>query len=99
MDWGLYTLDTVIDDSNLKSHFLALTHFGRHAMHHLLPTVDHGLLLQLYPILYKTMHEFDTHLEEFPWYFHISGQLKQLARIEPTDYPTRIQRRLAYSTI
>lgn len=97
-DWGLYTLDTVIDNSALrKSHFLALTNFGHHALHHLLPTLDHGILPQLYPVLYQTMHEFDTELEEFPWFFHICGQLKQLARIEPTDYSTRVQKRLDYA--
>lgn len=97
MDWGLYSLDTVLDNSDLrKSHFLALTNFGHHALHHLLPTLDHGLLPQLYPILYETMHEFNTDLQEFPWYFHIYGQIKQLARIEPTDYQKRIDLQLGF---
>lgn len=99
MDWGLYTLDTIIDNSDLrKSHFLALTNFGHHALHHLLPTIDHGMLPQLYPILYRTMHEFDTDLQEFPWFFHLYGQLKQLARVQPTDYPTRLKMRLDFLT-
>lgn len=84
LDWGLYTLDTVIDNSDItKSHFLALTHFGHHAMHHLFPTLDHGILPQLYPILFETMSEFETDLRTFPWFFHIYGQLKQLARDKP----------------
>lgn len=96
LDWGLYSLDTVIDNSDLKAPLLALTHFGHHALHHLLPTIDHGLLPQLEPVLYETMREFDTELCQFPWMFHIVGQLKQLARVQKTDYQSRLRMRLAY---
>lgn len=97
LDWGLYTMDTVIENSDTKGAVLALTHFGHHALHHLLPTVDHGLLPQLYPVLYETLRDFDTELNEFPWFFHICGQLLQLARVRPTDYTQRLRMRLAYA--
>lgn len=97
LDWGLYTLDTVIENSDTKAPVLALTHFGHHALHHLLPTIDHGLLPQLYPVLYETLRDFDTELNEFPWFFHICGQLLQLARVQPTDYMQRQRMRLAYA--
>lgn len=84
LDWGIYTIDTVMDNTDLrKHHFLALTHFGHHAMHHLFPTIDHGVLHKLYPVLFKTMKEFDVELDAYPWYHLVYGQLKQLARIEP----------------
>lgn len=84
LDWGIYSLDTIMDNSDLrKHHFLALTHFGHHALHHLLPTVDHGVLNELYPTLFETMAEFEVDLEAYPWYHHVYGQLRQLARIEP----------------
>lgn len=89
-------MDTIIDNSDLQSPLLSLTHFGNHALHHLLPTIDHGLLPQLYPVLYETLREFDTHLEAFPWSFHVVGQLKQLARVQPTDYGQRLRMRMAY---
>lgn len=97
LDWGLYTMDTVIENSATGGAVLALTHFGHHALHHLLPTVDHGLLPQLYPVLYETLRDFDTELSAFPWFFHIGGQLRQLARVRPTDYAERVRMRLAYA--
>lgn len=97
MDWGLYTLDSIADNLDLrKVSFLGLVSFGHHAMHHLFPTIDHGLLPELYPILYKTMDEYDTHLEEFPWLLEFAGQFKQLARVKPTDYATRVRLRIEY---
>lgn len=84
LDWGIYTLDTVMDNTDLrKHHFLALTHFGHHALHHLFPTIDHGILPRLYPVLFKTMNEFEVELDEYPWYHHVYGQFRQLTRVEP----------------
>lgn len=79
-----FQLDTIMDNTDLrKHHLLALTHFGHHALHHLFPTLDHGVLPQLYPILFETMNEFEVDLESNPWYHCVSGQFRQLARIEP----------------
>lgn len=85
MDWGIYCVDTVVDNSNVShNHLASLTHFGNHLMHHLLPTIDHGVALQLYPILFDSMAEFETKFEEYPWFVHISGQLNQLAKNRPS---------------
>ncbi|XP_037042216.1 cytochrome b5-related protein [Bradysia coprophila] len=85
MDWGIYCLDTVIDNSDIShSHLASLTHFGNHLMHHLVPTIDHGVGLQLYSVLFETMAEFETKFEEYPWFVHISGQLRQLAKNAPS---------------
>lgn len=76
-----------MDNAELrKHHFLALTHFGHHALHHLFPTIDHGILSQLYPILFETMAEYDVDLECYPWYHHVYGQLRQLARVTPNPF-------------
>lgn len=86
LDWGIYSIDTVMDNSNFrKHHFLALTHFGHHALHHLFPTIDHGVLAQLYPVLFATMEEFKVHLDCYPWYHHVYGQLRQLSRVTPNS--------------
>lgn len=83
LDWGIYSLDTIMDNTDLrKNHLLALTHFGHHAMHHLFPTIDHGLLEGLYPTLFETMREFEVDLESYPWFHHIYGQFRQLARVD-----------------
>lgn len=82
LDWGLYSMDTIMDNSDFRKHnLIALTHFGHHALHHLFPTIDHGVLDRLYPTLYATMEEFKVHLDCYPWYHHIYGQLRQLARV------------------
>uniref|UniRef100_T1P9A8 Cytochrome b5-related protein n=1 Tax=Musca domestica TaxID=7370 RepID=T1P9A8_MUSDO len=87
-DWGLFQVDTIIDRGDLKkSQFLVLTHFGDHALHHLFPTLDHGILPQLYPILYQTLDEFKGELRECNHIEHILGQHKQLLRIKPNLKP------------
>lgn len=96
MDWGIYSMDTISDNTDLrKHHFLSLTHFGHHALHHLFPTLDHGILPQLYPILFKTMAEFEVDLEAYPWYHHVYGQFRQLARTQPNpiDSLEKLRRR------
>lgn len=73
-----------MDNTDLGKHdFMALTHYGHHAMHHLFPTLDSAILPELYSILYKTMGEFEVELVSYPWYHHIYGQLRQLSRNEP----------------
>lgn len=86
MDWGLYCLDTVIDNSAVShNHLATLMHFGNHVMHHLVPTIDHGITSQLYPILFETMAEFETEFEEYPWFVLIRGQFDQLTKNKPAD--------------
>ncbi|KAM7351748.1 cytochrome b5-related protein [Cochliomyia hominivorax] len=87
-DWGLYQLDTVIDRGDIKgSPFLVVTHFGEHALHHLFPTLDHGVLPQLYPEFTKTLEEFKGELRECSFIQHIVGQNRQLLRTKPNPVP------------
>lgn len=63
---------------------LALTNFGDHTLHHLFPTLDHGVLPELYDILFETLFEFEAELQCCPWFFEtVKGQFKQLSRTEP----------------
>lgn len=94
MDWGIYTIDTIMDVTLFrKNHFLALTNYGHHALHHLFPTVDHGVLRHLYPILFKTMEEFEVELDAYPWYHIIHEQFKLLSRTHtnPIDPVERLR--------
>lgn len=87
-DWGLFQLDTIIDRRDLKgSHFLVLTHFGDHVLHHLFPTMDHGVLNQIYPILNKTMEEFGEEARDQSFVNHLIGQNAQLHRIKNNVVP------------
>ncbi|XP_055372201.1 cytochrome b5-related protein-like [Condylostylus longicornis] len=87
-DWGIYQIDAVADSTDVKgSQFLTLTHFGNHTLHHLFPTLDHGILPQLFPILFETLKEFNIDWREFTRLDHIKGNYRQLARIEPNKYP------------
>ncbi|XP_058057078.1 cytochrome b5-related protein-like [Anopheles bellator] len=87
IDYAVYQLAAVIDRSDTKgSLFMVLTTFGDHCLHHLFPTLDHGILPQLYPVFFETCHEFETVYREMPWLQQIIGQHKQLARIETMTY-------------
>lgn len=84
-DWGLYSIDTVMDRQELRGNtFLALANFGDHALHHLFPTLDHGILPEIYGEFFETLMEFEAESQCYPWFFEtIKGQFKQLARTEP----------------
>lgn len=69
----------VVDDSL----FLALTNFGSHTLHHLLPTVDHAYLPLCLDAYYETCKEFRLNPDDKMTYWqHVKGQFQQLTRIE-----------------
>jgi fatty acid desaturase len=83
MDFGIFQMNAVIDWKDVKwSQFLTLVSFGHHTMHHMFPTIDHGLLPQLTPIFLQTCKEFELELRENPWWPLVVGQFKQLSRTE-----------------
>ncbi|XP_055306129.1 cytochrome b5-related protein-like [Sitodiplosis mosellana] len=83
-DWGLYSVDTIMDRQELRGNtLLTLTNFGDHALHHLFPTLDHGILPELYDDFFATLLEFEAECQCYPWFFEtIKGQFQQLSRIE-----------------
>lgn len=76
-----------MDRQELRGNtLLALTNFGDHALHHLFPTLDHGLLPQLYDIFFETMLEFEADCKCYPWFFEtVKGQFLQLSRTEKME--------------
>ncbi|XP_020287163.1 cytochrome b5-related protein isoform X2 [Pseudomyrmex gracilis] len=81
MDWGLLEMDSVRDREVIDdSTFLALTHFGSHTLHHLLPTVDHYYLSLCMPAFLETCKEFNISTEKWTQWKLLKGQFKQLAR-------------------
>ena len=71
------TIDRIQSDTNL---FTALSSFGTHTLHHLFPSIDHGLLPQLKDVFEETCNEFDVEMRKFHWYKLMRGQFKQLER-------------------
>lgn len=90
LDWGVFQLDAVMDRKDITgSHFLVLTNFGDHALHHLFPTLDHGILTYLYPVFLKTCKEFGVEWRLQSQLDLIKGQYRQLAKTEPNQTPPK----------
>ncbi|XP_018322157.1 cytochrome b5-related protein-like isoform X1 [Agrilus planipennis] len=90
LDWGVYQLDSVVDRSDIsKFQFLVLTSFGDHALHHLFPTLDHGLLRYLYPIFNRNCEKFGVNLLIKTHWEVMKGHFTQLLRTEPKTTPPK----------
>lgn len=87
-DWGLSQIDAVADRPEInESTFLVLTNFGDHTIHHLFPTIDHGKLKYLYPVLQETCQEFGVEFRLITQWELIVGQFYQLLRMIPNPLP------------
>ena len=90
LDWGLTQLDAVTDRDDVNGNLFAeLTMYGNHVLHHLFPTVDHGLLELLRPVFEKTCKEFklpfrayQSHRFYDQWDM-VSGYFRQILRTVP----------------
>lgn len=95
IDWGVAQLDAVVDRHEITgSHWLVLTNFGDHALHHMFPTLDHGTLEHIYPIFEKTMKEFNVALRFASQLNLIKGQFRQLSRVQPNPNPPDLFKKL-----
>lgn len=83
-DWGLYTIDTIMDRQELRGNaLLAMANFGDHALHHLFPTLDSCILPHLYDVFFETLLEFEAECQCYTWFFEtIKGYFQQASRIE-----------------
>lgn len=74
-----------MDKKAVRGHtLLSVFNFGDHALHHLFPTLDHGLLPELYGEFFETLKEFEAEFQYNEWFFEtMKGHFQQLARIEP----------------
>ncbi|KAE8740706.1 hypothetical protein FOCC_FOCC013775 [Frankliniella occidentalis] len=59
--------------------------YGDHALHHLLPTVDHCRLRALYPVFTETLAEFGIQYRFTTAWTLFKGSFKQLTRREPNQ--------------
>lgn len=80
-DWGIFQLETVIDRTEINgNHFLVMTHFGEHTLHHLFPTLDHQVLPHLTGVFNRTCEDFDTFHRITSQGDLVLGQFRQLSR-------------------
>ncbi|KAL3272609.1 hypothetical protein HHI36_014077 [Cryptolaemus montrouzieri] len=88
LDFGVHQLDAVSDRPNITgSLFLVLTNYGDHALHHLFPTLDHGVLDSLYPTFLQTCIDFGVDWKLYSSGELVVGALQQLARDKPNSKP------------
>ncbi|XP_026289518.1 cytochrome b5-related protein-like isoform X2 [Frankliniella occidentalis] len=85
-DFGLGQLDATRDRADYGSNpVLVLSRYGDHALHHLLPTVDHCRLRALYPVFTETLAEFGIQYRFTTAWTLFKGSFKQLTRREPNQ--------------
>lgn len=97
MDWGIYSVDTIIDRQEIRGNtFLNLANFGDHSLHHLFPALDHGILQELYDVFFETLLEFEAECLCYSWFETIKGQFQQLSRTETMQLDSRERYRLKY---
>ncbi|XP_025833687.1 cytochrome b5-related protein-like [Agrilus planipennis] len=90
-DWGLGQLDAVMDRFEIDgSHFLILTNFGNHALHHFFPTLDHGQLKYLEPVFQETLKEFNIKLRKTTIPTLMLGMFKQITNADPNSDPPEL---------
>ncbi|KAG5882187.1 hypothetical protein JTB14_016455 [Gonioctena quinquepunctata] len=94
-DWGLSQLDAVMDRKEITgSQFLVLTNFGDHALHHLFPTLDHGVLEHLYPVFEEVVKKFDVEFRMVSQWDTIVGGYQQLRRSKPNPSPPDLKKKI-----
>ncbi|XP_066246438.1 cytochrome b5-related protein-like [Euwallacea similis] len=92
-DWGISQLDAIMERKEITgSPFLVLTNFGDHALHHMFPTLDHGVLDYLYPTFKKVLNQFDTNLRMVSQLDTIYGGFRQLIKVAPSDLPPNLKK-------
>ncbi|XP_026737248.1 cytochrome b5-related protein-like [Trichoplusia ni] len=84
IDWGMHELEAVMDRTDITgSHFKVLTFFGDHALHHLFPTLDHGILKHLYPVFLEHCEKFKANFRMTSSFDLFIGQLKMTVKETP----------------
>ncbi|CAH0605491.1 unnamed protein product [Chrysodeixis includens] len=84
VDWGMHELEAVMDRTDINGNlFKVMTFFGDHALHHLFPTLDHGLLEHLYPVFLDHCEKFKANFRMTSSFDLFLGQLKMAVKQNP----------------
>ncbi|XP_026755581.1 cytochrome b5-related protein-like [Galleria mellonella] len=83
-DWGIHEVESVIDRTDINDNlFKVMTFFGDHTLHHLFPTLDHGLLPHFYPALLKNVEKFKVKFRTTTQFELFIQQIKVTMKREP----------------
>ncbi|XP_059052809.1 cytochrome b5-related protein-like [Achroia grisella] len=83
-DWGVHEVEAVIDRTDINDNlFKVMTFFGDHTLHHLFPTLDHGLLPYLYPVFLKNVEKFKVKFRTTTQFNLFIQQIKVTMKREP----------------
>ncbi|CAH0605493.1 unnamed protein product [Chrysodeixis includens] len=82
-DWGIHQIEAVLDRKDVNSNvFAVMTLFGDHALHHIFPTLDHGLLKYLHPLFIQHCEKFQANYRVSTQFKMAVGQIKETMRTE-----------------
>lgn len=80
----MHQIEALLDrkDVNKTTFAYVLTLFGDHALHHMFPTLDHGILWHLHPIFIEMCEKFQANYQVSTLFKLVLGQIKETMRTE-----------------
>lgn len=91
LDFGIYQISATINRIEADHNFLTtLLFYGEHTLHHMFPTLDHSLLVQLRDVYEETCLEFQAELEKCTMLEALIGQFQQLRKPETLKFNSKI---------
>lgn len=80
----MHELEAVMDRNDINGNlFKVMTFFGDHALHHLFPTLDHGVLPYLYPVFLEHCKKFRAKYRMTSSLDMFIGQIKMTLKTKP----------------
>ncbi|CAB3236902.1 unnamed protein product [Arctia plantaginis] len=82
-DWGMHQIEALLDRKDVNNNvFAVIILFGDHALHHMFPTLDHGILRHLRPIFIEICEKFQANYQVSTQFQLVLGQIKETMRTE-----------------
>ncbi|XP_072939665.1 cytochrome b5-related protein-like [Epargyreus clarus] len=91
-DWGVHQVEALLDRKDINTSTLAVMMlFGEHALHHIFPTLDHGILKHLHPVFLEHCEKYQANYRATTQFKMVVGQIKECLR---TDFKSVSDRRM-----
>ncbi|XP_060801857.1 cytochrome b5-related protein [Amyelois transitella] len=82
-DWGLHQVEALLDRKDINGNtFAVMTFFGEHTLHHMFPTLDHGILKYLKPIFLEHCEKYQANYKVSTQFQMVIGQIRENLRTE-----------------
>lgn len=79
----MHQVEALLDRKDINGNvFAVMTLFGDHALHHMFPTLDHGLLKYLHPIFIDLCEKYQANYRVSTQFKMVLGQIKETMRTE-----------------